>query len=50
MSPGLDRALGSVGSVMTIGFSIKLVRTRNTSKIKKNLTSLEVLNAAISKA
>ena len=49
MSPGLDRALGSVGSVMTIGFSIKLVRTRNTSK-KKNLTSLEVLNAAISKA
>ena len=40
MNPGLGRALRSVGSVMT----------RNTADKNKNLTVLEVLAAAISKA
>ena len=37
MSPGLGRAPGSVGSVMTIGLSITDVRTRNTADKNKKL-------------
>ena len=52
MSPGLGRAPGSVGSVMTIGLSInRCARALEIPPTRiKNLTGLEVLAAAISKA